>query len=136
LHDGIADIKYRLTLAPGVGYYFVTNKVLDLSLEFGPGYIKEQLDGYSESFATLRFAQKFHYAISPHAKVWDSIEILPQVDELNNYIINSEVGVESALTKNNKLSLRVVLMDSFNNVPAAGRLQNDLKLIAALAYKF
>jgi putative salt-induced outer membrane protein YdiY len=136
LHDGVADIKYRLTLAPGVGYYFVTNKVLDLSLESGPGYIKEQLDGYSESFATLRFAQKFHYAISPHAKVWDMVEYLPQADHLDNYIINAEVGVESGLSKGDKLSLRTVLQDSFNNVPAAGRLKNDLKLIAALAYKF
>ena len=135
-HDGVADIKYRLTLAPGVGYYFVTNKILDLSLEVGPGYIKEQLDGESESFATLRLAQKFHYAISPHAKVWDMIEFLPQADQLNNYIVNAELGVESALTKNNRLSLRTVLQDNYNNVPAAGRLRNDLKLIAALAYKF
>jgi putative salt-induced outer membrane protein YdiY len=135
-HDGVADIKYRLTLAPGVGYYFVTNKTIDLSLELGPGYIKEQLDGASESFATLRAAQKFHYAISPHAKVWDMIEFLPQADHLNNYLVNAEFGVESALTKNNRLSLRTVLQDSYNNVPAAGRLRNDLKLIAALAYKF
>jgi putative salt-induced outer membrane protein YdiY len=135
-HDGVADIKYRLTLAPGIGYYFVTNKTVDLSLECGPGYIKEQLDGKSESFATLRAAQRFHYAISPHAKVWDTVEFLPQADHLDNYIVNAELGVESALTKNNKLNLRTVLQDSYNNVPAAGRLKNDLKLIAALAYKF
>jgi putative salt-induced outer membrane protein YdiY len=42
-HDGIADIKYRLSLAPGLGYYFITNKITDLSAEIGPGYIKEQL---------------------------------------------------------------------------------------------
>jgi putative salt-induced outer membrane protein YdiY len=135
-HDGVADIKYRLTLAPGVGYYFVTNKIVDLSLEAGPGYIKEQLDGKTESFATLRVAQKFHYAISPHARLWDTIEFLPQADHLDNYIVNAELGVESALTKKNKLNLRTVLQDSYNNVPAAGRLKNDLKLIAALAYKF
>jgi hypothetical protein len=47
-----------------------------------------------------------------------------------------EVGVEAALTKGNKLSLRTVIQDNYNNVPAAGRLRNDLKLIASLAYKF
>jgi len=136
LHDGVADIKYRLTLAPGAGYYFVTNKVLDLSLEAGPAYIKEQVDGRSEDFATLRLAQKLHYAIGPHAKVWDMIELLPQANDLNNYIINAEVGVQAGLSKGDKYSLRVVLKDSYNNVPAAGRLKNDLYLIAALAYKF
>jgi putative salt-induced outer membrane protein YdiY len=135
-HDGIADIKYRLTLAPGLGYYFVTNKITDLSAEIGPGYIKEQLDGRSESFATLRLGQQFHYAISPHAKAWETIEFLPQVDHFNNYIINFETGIEAGLTKNNRLSLRLVLRDSFDNVPAAGRLKNDLWIISALAYKF
>jgi len=135
-HDGIADIKYRLTLAPGLGYYFVTNKTVDFGLEIGPGYIKEQLDGRGESFATLRIAEKFHYAISPHAKAWETVEVLPQVNRFDNYLVNAEVGVETSLTKNNKLSLRTALQDSYNNIPAAGRLKNDLKLITSLAYKF
>jgi putative salt-induced outer membrane protein YdiY len=135
-HDGIADIKYRLTLAPGLGYFFITNKTMDLSAEIGPGYIREQVDGDSESFATLRMGQKFHYNISPVAKVWEIIEFLPQVNNFNNYIINFETGIDAALTKDKKLSLRTVLRDSYNNVPAPGRLKNDLQLIAGLAYKF
>jgi putative salt-induced outer membrane protein YdiY len=135
-HDGIADIKYRLTVAPGLGYFFLTNKITDLSAEIGPGYIKEQLDGKSESFATLRIAEKFHYAISPHAKAWEAVEFLPQVDNFDNYLLNMEVGIEAGLNKSNKLSLRSVLQDSYNNVPAAGRLKNDLKLITSLVYKF
>src|SRR6185437_13901978 len=31
LHDEVADIKYRVTLSPGVGYYFIKNKPTDLS---------------------------------------------------------------------------------------------------------
>lgn len=136
LHDGIADIKYRVALSPGLGYYFVTNKTMDLNAEIGPGYIKEQLDGRTESFATLRLAERFRYNISPTAKTWESVEILPQINSFDNYIVNVEVGVEAALTKGNKLSLRTVIQDNYNNVPAAGRLRNDLKLIASLAYKF
>jgi len=135
-HDGIADIKYRLTLAPGLGYYFITNKITDLEAEIGPGYIKEQLDGESESFATLRMAEKFHYAISPNAKAWETIEFLPQVDHFDNYLVNFELGVEAKLTKGNKLSLRSVLQDSYNNIPAADRLKNDLKIITAIVYNF
>jgi putative salt-induced outer membrane protein len=135
-HDGIADIKYRVTLAPGLGYFFITNKTLDLSAEIGPGYIREQLDGRSESFATLRMGEKFHYNISPSAKVWETIEFLPQVNDFNNYIINFETGIDAALNKKKNLSLRTVLRDSYNNVPAAGRLKNDLQIIAGLAYKF
>jgi putative salt-induced outer membrane protein YdiY len=135
-HDGIADIKYRVTLAPGIGYFFITNKITDLSAEIGPGYIREQLGGDTESFATLRIGEKFHYAISAHAKAWESIEYLPQVDRFNNYIVNAELGIEAALNKSNNLSLRSVLDDCYNNIPAANRLKNDLKLITSLVYKF
>jgi len=135
-HDGIADIKYRVTLAPGIGYYFVTNKVMDLSAEIGPGYIREQLDGDTESFTTLRIAEKFHYTISAHSKAWETIEFLPQVDKFNNYILNAEVGVEAALNKSSNLSLRSVLQDAYVNIPAPNRLKNDLKLITSLVYKF
>jgi putative salt-induced outer membrane protein YdiY len=135
-HDGIADIKYRLTLAPGLGYFFLTNKTMDLSAEIGPGYIREQLEGRIESFVTLRMGEKYHYNISPIAKVWETVEFLPQVDNFNNYIINFETGIDAVLTKDKKLSLRTVLRDTYNNVPAAGRLKNDLQIITGLAYKF
>jgi putative salt-induced outer membrane protein YdiY len=135
-HDGIADIKYRVTLAPGLGYYFITNKVVDLMGEIGPGYIREQVGNDTESFATLRIAEKCHYAISANARMWETVEFLPQVDKFDNYIVNAELGIEAKLTKGNKLSLRSVLQDSYDNVPAAGRLKNDLKLITSIVYNF
>jgi putative salt-induced outer membrane protein YdiY len=135
-HDGIANIKYRLTLAPGLGYYFITNKTMDLMGEVGPGYIREQLGTNTESFATLRVAEKCHYLISPTAKAWETLEWLPQVDEFNNYIVNAELGIEARLTKGGKLSLRSVVQDSYNNVPAVGRLKNDLKIITSIVYNF
>jgi hypothetical protein len=107
-----------------------------LSAEIGPGYIREQLGDETESFITLRMGEKFHYAISPVAKVWETIEFLPQVDNFNNYIINFETGIDAALTKDKNLSLRTVLRDSYNSFPAAGRLRNDLQVITGLAYKF
>ncbi|MGA2751470.1 MAG: DUF481 domain-containing protein [Verrucomicrobiota bacterium] len=136
LHDGIADIEYRFTLAPGAGYYFIKNKSADLSVELGPGYIDEKLDDHTHDYATLRAAEKFHYTLSPHARLWETIEYLPEVDELDNYIVNAELGVEAGLNKKNNVTLRTVLQDSYDNVPAPGRLKNDLKLIAAVAYKF
>ena len=50
--------------------------------------------------------------------------------------MNAEFGIEADLTKKKNLSLRVTLDDTYNNQPAPGRLQNDLKLITAIAYKF
>ena len=136
LHDEVADITYRLSLSPGVGYYFFKSKPTELSAEVGPGYIYQKLGHDTDSYATLRLAEKFKQELSDRARMWQSVEFLPQVDKFKNYILNFELGVEADLSANKKFALRVYLDDTYNNVPAAGRKDNDLKLVAALACKF
>ncbi len=136
LHDAVADINYRITLSPGLGYYLIKEKKTSLSVEVGPGFVFEKLGGVNKSFVTLRVADKFSHELSDRARVWQYAEIMPQVDKFSNYIVNAEVGIEADLTADRKLSLRAVLMDTFNSQPAAGREKNDVKLITAIAYKF
>jgi putative salt-induced outer membrane protein YdiY len=136
LHDGVADIDYRLTLSVGAGYYFIKNKTTLLSVEAGPGYIVQKLGDDSKSYATLRLGEKFNQALSDRARLWQTAEILPQVDDFNNFIVNFEIGIEADLNSSKKLSLRVYLDDIYNNVHATGRKNNDMKLVAAIAYKF
>jgi len=135
LHDGIADINYRLSVGPGVGYYFIKNTNTTLRAEVGPGYIYERDgDGTTHSYMSLRLAERFDQKLSATAKLWESVEILPQVDKFSNYIINSEIGVEAAMTT--KLSLQTYLQDTYHSEPTAGRQKNDLKLVAGVKYKF
>jgi putative salt-induced outer membrane protein len=136
LHDGIADIQYRLTVSPGAGYYFIKTKETDLSLEAGPGWVDEKLGHEYENFAVLRVAEKFHQALSDRSRIWETLEWLPEVDHFNNYVANAEVGIEADLTKKKNLALRVTLDDTYNKEPSEGRLKNDLKLITAIVYKF
>jgi putative salt-induced outer membrane protein YdiY len=136
LHDGIADIEYRLTLSPGIGYYLIKEKKTELGLEVGPSWIDEKLGDTRLNFAAFRVAEKFRQTLSDRARVWESLEYLDEVDRLNNYIENLEVGIEADLTKKKNLSLRVTFDDTYNNAPAPERLKNDIKLITAIAYKF
>jgi putative salt-induced outer membrane protein YdiY len=134
LRDTIAALDYRFSFSPGVGYYFVKTTNTFLSGEVGPGAVYEKQGGKTQTYVTLRVAEKFEHKINDHVKIWQGVEVLPQVDRWKNYIINSEIGVEAGLTT--KASLRVYLQDTYDNEPAAGRKANDLKLVAALAYKF
>lgn len=134
LHDSIAEIKYRFTLSPGVGYYFIKTKATRLAGEMGPGVVFEKLDGERKTYFTPRLAERFDHKMDDHTHYWQTLEFLPQVDKPDNFLINAEVGVEAALTK--RLSLRTVVDDCYANVPAPGRRDNDVKLISGLAYKF
>lgn len=135
LHDGIADINYRLSVGPGLGYYFVKTTNTVLSAEIGPGYIYERDgNGTTHSYMSLRLAQRFEQKISTTARLWESVEVLPQVDRFSNYIVNSEIGVETAMTK--KLSLQAYLQDTYHSEPVPSREKNDIKLVAGVKYKF
>jgi len=134
LHDAIADVEYRVTLSPGVGYYFIKNKTTFLRGEVGPGVVFEKVGGETDTYMTVRVAERFEHQLSKTAKLWQSAEILPDVSDWQNYVVNAEIGVEVAV--NTKWSLRVLLQDTYDNKPADDSKHNDLKLIAGTAYKF
>lgn len=135
LHDGIADLQYRLTVGPGVGYYFLKETNTTFAGEFGSSFVNQRLGDVTDNYATLRLAERFEHKFSSYgARVWESAEILPQVNKFENYLVNSEIGIEAAL--NSHLSLKTFLDDNFNNQPAAGREKNDIKLVSAISYKF
>lgn len=135
LYDGIANIKYRVTLTVGPGYYLIKNDKTRLSVEAGPGVVFEKLDDKkSDTYAVIRFAERFEHKLNDKSKVWESAEFLPKIDNWGDYVANGEVGLETSLTE--KLSLRPYIQDSYRSVPAPGRKHNDLKLVVAVAYKF
>lgn len=134
MHDDIADLDYRLTLSPLVGYYFIKTPATFLSGEVGPSFIHEKQGGHEMSYVGARVGQRFEHKFKNGAKLWETLEWIPQVDDVENWILNLEAGVSAPLAKG--LDLRVVLQDTYDNQPAAGRLKNDLKLIAGIGYRF
>ena len=80
LHDGVADILYRVSLSPGLGYYFIKTTNTGLSAEAGPGFILEKLDGTTENYASFRLGEQFHRALSRRARLWESVEWLPEAE--------------------------------------------------------
>jgi len=144
LNDDVADISYRFTLSPLAGYYFIKDKATTLAVEFGPSLVHEKVGGEEDTYAGLRLAERFEHKFSTGARIWQSTEIVPQIDEFKNFIATSEIGAEAPLTK--KLSVRLVLQHVYDSDTAeAGvttggdqryKLKNDTKLIGALAYKF
>jgi len=131
----VADLQYRVTMGPGAGYYFVKKPNTTLAGELGSSFVNQRLGEVDENYATLRLAERMEHKFgSFNARLWENVEILPQVNQFQNYILNVEVGVESSISK--YFSLKTFLVDNFNNKPAAGRQKNDVKLVSGITYKF
>jgi len=133
--DRIAGIDYRLSLAPSAGYYIIKNDTFTLSGEVGPGFIFEQLKGAgSANYISLRVAENFRWKINERASLAQKAEFLPKVDELDNYVFNFDMTLSSKITE--KLSVNITFQDFYRSVPAVGRKENDLRLLAGLGYTF
>jgi putative salt-induced outer membrane protein YdiY len=135
LHDDIAQVRYRATLTSGLGYYLIKQTNTTLAAEVGPGIVIQRVGDVDNSYATLRLAEKFEHKFNKNAaRIWENCEFLPQVNQPSDYLINAEVGVESALYKT--ISLQVYLDDNYNSQPATGLRRNDVKLVSGVTYTF
>jgi len=134
-HDDIAHLTYRITISPLAGYYLVKRTNAFLVAEVGPSYLIEKFFGENEKdYVGLRAAERGEYKFASGAKIWESVEIVPKVENFDNYLINAEAGVSAPISK--ALSVSLILQDTYKSVPATGKLKNDMKLIAGLTYNF
>lgn len=135
LHDDVADIAYRLTFSAGAGCYLVKNDKFTLSLETGPGYVLEKYHHQDQrDYATIRFGEKFTWQISKTARLWQSLDYAPKIDDWADYLLTAEIGIATKITES--LDLRVVATDNYRSEPAPGRTENDFKLVAGVGYTF
>ncbi len=135
-YDGIAGVDYRVKVSPLVGYYLIKNDKMSLGVEAGPSVVFENLQGEpARSYWAARFGERFEYKITASTKFWETVDYYPQMDHWSeNYLINFEAGIDTAITK--QWSLRVVFQDMYASQPAPGRKDNDMRLLAGTAYKF
>jgi len=130
LYDDIAKIDYRTTVGPGLGAYLVKSDMTSLSAEAGPSYIWEKVSDVSDNYLALRFGERLTYKISATANIWQSLEYLPQASDFGDYLLNGEIGAESALNK--RMSLRLVVQNKYDSTPGADLEENDLTIIAGI----
>lgn len=129
-HDQVADIAYRLTLSPTIGAFLIRDTDLKLSLEAGPSYIIEETGGEKDNYLAPRVADKLVWDITPTSKLFQSAEALFDVTDSQNFIVNSEVGLESSITT--LVSLVLLVRDAYDHQPAIDRKANDVAVISAL----
>ena len=135
LHDAVAGVNYRFTTAPLLGYYFLKSPDTKLSTEFGPAYVYQRQSGQvAKGYVTLRLAERFEHKFNDVAKMWESVEILPRVERFTEYYVNSEIGLDTAISKH--MAWTTYVQDTYYNVPTPGRQKNDIKLVTGIKYKF
>lgn len=144
-HDGIADLAYRVRIAPLIGYYLIKNDKTSLSFDAGPTLIVYQYEASpttpidQDTKYALRFGEKFEHKFSDTAKMWQTAEYIPTVQDWPDYcsendLINFEIGMSTKITGN--WDLQVKYQVNYDNGARYGKERTDTRLIAATAYTF
>lgn len=133
LTDPIADLDYRLDLAPVAGYKLIKNDTTSLSFEAGPGYTWRERDGDAEDFATIRFSQNFEHSFNPRTKLWQTFTFTPKSDDFSDSVFLGEIGLDLRLT--NEWALRTTLRHQVDSNPADDREEEDTTLLVGFSYK-
>ncbi|MCC6952741.1 MAG: DUF481 domain-containing protein [Deltaproteobacteria bacterium] len=130
LYDDIAQVDYRTSLTPVVGYYLLKDEDFTLSVDAGPGYTFERVASVDNDFFSPKIGERFDWIISCTSKIYQKADIFFDTSNSDNYLVNAEAGVESALSTS--LSLVFLVRDTYDNEPAVDREKNDVAMITAV----
>ena len=133
LYDDIAMVDYRVMLGPGLGYRLIEKDNVKMNVEFGVVWVTEDVAGVDDDYTAIRAAQTYERQLNDNAKVWQSVEYVPDVDDSENYIVNASIGIDSKISEN--MALRLEANNRFDNSPGVGLEDNDLQVIAGLVFK-
>ena len=134
LRDNASDLDYRADLSALLGYRILKSNKTTLSIEAGPGYAWESRDGESDSFPTLRLAERFEYQFSPMSKIWQTLGWTPRADDPGDSILELEAGIETRITR--KVSLRTFVRHRMDDTPGDGNEKSDTALLLGVVYDF
>jgi putative salt-induced outer membrane protein YdiY len=129
-NDDIADVDHRVIGSPAIGYFFLIEAPYKLSAEVGPSYVFERVGREDDDYLAPRIGERFDWAISPTAKLFQTAEMLMDATDSQKYLLNSTAGIAVAI--NSSLSLVVSIRDYYNSDPAPDKSPNDVALITGV----
>ena len=136
MKDEFAGIDSQYYLGPGVGYQFLAGPKHYLVGEAGFNYVKEEyIDNTDKDYLEGRAFAKYEYAFTEKNRFSQSLEFLYDFDDSDNYNVNSETALISALS--DYLSLKASYVIKYDHKPVPSTLEDtDTILAVALVVNF
>jgi putative salt-induced outer membrane protein len=123
VQDKFAGIDARYYLGPGVGYKFLAGPKHFFLGEAGLNYVTEEYtDDTDQDYLQGRAFAKYEYAFTEKNRFSQSLEYLYDFDDSENYNVNSETALISALS--DYLSLKASYVVKYDNKPVPETLKD------------
>ena len=136
VRDVFAGINSRYYLGPGIGYKVLVGPKHFMAGEAGLNYVTEEYtDDTDEDYLSGRAFAAYEYVFTAKNKFSQSVEYLYDFDNSDNYNVNSETALISALS--DYLSLKTSYVVKYDNEPVPSTLDDtDTTLAITLVVNF
>ncbi len=136
LRDEFAGIDDRYYIGPAVGYKFLIGPKHFLSAEAGVDYVKEDyVDDTEDDYTRGRAFGEYAYALTEKTRFSQSLEYLHAFDDSDNYNVNSETALITALS--DKFSLKTSYIVNYDHAPVPEDLdETDTVLAVTIIVNF
>lgn len=136
-HDSFAGIKSRWEESVGLSSKLLDTALDQFSFELGIGLIQQtpsQAGGLKSDFVSGRTAGVYRHNFSRTAYAQQSIEVLPNLKQGDDYRINSETSLVAPIDSH--IALKSGLVIHFDNLPEPGFKNTDRVFTSGLQITF
>lgn len=134
--DRIANLDMRVTPGAGVGYQWIEKPDLNFFTEGGLSWVYERYTEPDETrdYVAARLAYHFDKSFNDHVKMFHNLEFLPDLEDINIYLVNTDVGLRAAVTE--RMIVEAKAQMAFNSQPSEGRDMKDMRYLLGVGWTF
>ena len=133
--DRIAELKLRAAPAGGVGYQWIEKADMHFFTEGGLAWVYEDFENAdSDDHFALRLAYHFDKKFNDKVNFFHNLVYLPSIEDASDFNIGADAGVRVTMTRNMFTEFKMEWR--FDNEPAPGAADNDLRYILGVGWAF
>lgn len=134
--DRIADLDMRLAPGAGLGRQWIEKPDCNFFTEGGFSWVYERYTDPDESrtYMAARLAYHLDKAFNSHVKGFHSMELLPSLEDIEAFLVNTDVGLRAAMTERMFIEAKAQL--TYNAQPADEREKEDLRYVLGVGVAF
>ena len=94
----------------------------------------EDVSEDESDFLHVYIGDRFEHKFDEKTRVYQTLAITSRANEIDDYSLVAELGVETSLS--DSLALKVYVQDKYENEPALEVDNNDVRIVTGISYKF